>query len=530
MLRNSLQNAGVEISMRTSLFPSDSPFSSFFTGPSIEDSFFPPSSIAAAFFGAAMSGEPGRLHHQPREEGVSALEQMMILRAIQLSMNNSNEGGGSAPLPKHVALPKIHLRTEADARRFKDACSICLEEAKVGEDWCVLKCQHAFHHHCATSWMSRHASCCMCRAEHPSIIPESPSSSTRTTNSSPLLAAPPRRPVEAPPRRNSTQSSSFNRPINDDDDDGDVNHPAFSHEHPINVQRRQARAAASLRGGSTSTSVAMPSFPSMSDRESRAARLRRLMQEESNDNDDTNHAASAAAVPPPRIYVPSASAASTASAASVVARQPTPNHRVSLGAHPPSRISASSATTDLERIGLSSSASAVSLPHAAAAAATATTSTSSQPPYRSNLQLTRLSAQQPASQPSAAQQRAASSSVSTSSYFAHINGATSPVASSSSHLPPAVPRQHTMPVIANNSNRTPSAAATNRLSLATPIGRSRLGGNATTTTTASPTLARSSTNGVAPPTTMSAAATPGTRSTFSSRVRSNNNIASLNRR
>lgn len=44
-------------------------------------------------------------------------------------------------------------------------CHICLEAFDVGECLVVLKCRHAFHRLCGTTWLKQKRSCPICRCE-----------------------------------------------------------------------------------------------------------------------------------------------------------------------------------------------------------------------------------------------------------------------------------------------------------------------------------------------------------------------------
>ena len=46
-----------------------------------------------------------------------------------------------------------------------EMCSICLEDAKDNDRWGHLKCGHAFHEGCVSTWLNKNPTCPMCRAK-----------------------------------------------------------------------------------------------------------------------------------------------------------------------------------------------------------------------------------------------------------------------------------------------------------------------------------------------------------------------------
>lgn len=53
---------------------------------------------------------------------------------------------------------------EKDDGHVGAECSVCLCGFETGEEGVVLPCMHGFHASCAKPWLSRNATCPLCRA------------------------------------------------------------------------------------------------------------------------------------------------------------------------------------------------------------------------------------------------------------------------------------------------------------------------------------------------------------------------------
>jgi hypothetical protein len=62
-------------------------------------------------------------------------------------------------------------------------CSICLEQFKRGERVCELPCKHIFHDDCVREWLSREATCPVCRKK---LGPSPPRTAEAPQNPLPL--------------------------------------------------------------------------------------------------------------------------------------------------------------------------------------------------------------------------------------------------------------------------------------------------------------------------------------------------------
>lgn len=143
-----------------------------------------------------------------------SLEDLMLLRAVQLSMNDQ-AGKPSGPPPasegaidalvRHNGLS--HPQLAALVRKDMSSCAVCLDAFVVGADVNYLPCSHPFCRECIVPWLKQHRTCPVCRAE---VKGGSDDDRSTAPSSSAAAAQPPARgrvpSVEAPDASPPTQN------------------------------------------------------------------------------------------------------------------------------------------------------------------------------------------------------------------------------------------------------------------------------------------------------------------------------------
>jgi E3 ubiquitin-protein ligase RNF115/126 len=97
--------------------------------------------------------------------GDAAYSQEEFDRIMSQLMEQSQQGGGEPPASQDEIrrIPKITVDQEwLDAQENKD-CSICMEEAKLGDEISELWCGHWYHPFCIKQWVEAHGACPLCR-------------------------------------------------------------------------------------------------------------------------------------------------------------------------------------------------------------------------------------------------------------------------------------------------------------------------------------------------------------------------------
>jgi len=102
------------------------------------------------------------------QQGFSSLEDhddINLMNTIRESMNNTRHGPPPAARLFVEELPDI----EINERHLENACMICNENYKLGEEAKLMPCKHYYHHDCILKWLELHNTCPLCRHELPTL-------------------------------------------------------------------------------------------------------------------------------------------------------------------------------------------------------------------------------------------------------------------------------------------------------------------------------------------------------------------------
>ncbi|KIW08820.1 uncharacterized protein PV09_00750 [Verruconis gallopava] len=97
--------------------------------------------------------------------GDAAYSQEEFDRIMSQLLEQAQQGGGVPPASEQeiARLPKIRVDQDwLDGQEHKE-CTICLNEAKLGEDINELWCGHWYHPDCIKMWLDAHDQCPLCR-------------------------------------------------------------------------------------------------------------------------------------------------------------------------------------------------------------------------------------------------------------------------------------------------------------------------------------------------------------------------------
>lgn len=97
------------------------------------------------------------------------------LRPISLHIVEGTEPCPVGPVPSSYLrrLPKIRVESVEQGWDLMDVCGICSRGATVGDRVTHLKCNHAFHLHCAVKWLMGSKFCPSCNAQEYNRWPRS---------------------------------------------------------------------------------------------------------------------------------------------------------------------------------------------------------------------------------------------------------------------------------------------------------------------------------------------------------------------
>ncbi|VFQ73255.1 unnamed protein product [Cuscuta campestris] len=77
----------------------------------------------------------------------------------------------SPMLESHLRLlPRIRVESVEQGRALMDACQICSRKPTIGDVITHLRCQHAFHSHCAVKWLVHSNLCPSCHSQEHSFV------------------------------------------------------------------------------------------------------------------------------------------------------------------------------------------------------------------------------------------------------------------------------------------------------------------------------------------------------------------------
>ncbi|KAL5198617.1 hypothetical protein ABZP36_002129 [Zizania latifolia] len=99
-----------------------------------------------------------------------AVQSQMSLLSTPFIDNNDlfetgSTGGMSGALINRIPKTSFSAATNSDQETDNNCCAVCLQDFEASQFVRVLPhCQHMFHVKCIDNWLSRHASCPLCRA------------------------------------------------------------------------------------------------------------------------------------------------------------------------------------------------------------------------------------------------------------------------------------------------------------------------------------------------------------------------------
>lgn len=97
--------------------------------------------------------------------GDAAYSQEEFDRIMSQLLEQAQQGGGEPPASQEeiARIPKLTVdQAWLDKQENKD-CSICMEEAKLGDEISELWCGHWYHPFCIKQWLDAHGACPLCR-------------------------------------------------------------------------------------------------------------------------------------------------------------------------------------------------------------------------------------------------------------------------------------------------------------------------------------------------------------------------------
>jgi hypothetical protein len=108
-----------------------------------------------------LNGQAGLLNHN----GDAATSQQDFDRIMSQLLEQAQQGGGEPPADRDdvEAIPKITVNAEWLQEQEHTECTICMEEAKLGDELSSLWCGHWYHPFCIKTWLDAHGACPLCR-------------------------------------------------------------------------------------------------------------------------------------------------------------------------------------------------------------------------------------------------------------------------------------------------------------------------------------------------------------------------------
>jgi len=134
-----------------------------------------------------MAGLLDLLNPANMQHGDAVYSQEALDRIVSQLMEQNTTGNAPGPATADAiaSLPVRKITEKDQGSEGKADCSICMDEAKIGEEVTELPCHHWFHGECVKAWLSEHDTCPHCRQ---GIMPrDAPADANRV-----------RRPDEAP--------------------------------------------------------------------------------------------------------------------------------------------------------------------------------------------------------------------------------------------------------------------------------------------------------------------------------------------
>ena len=109
-----------------------------------------------------LSGHPMMMGNM----GDAAYSQEEFDRIMSQLLEQAQQGGGEPPASSEeiARIPKITVdQSWLDRQTENKDCSICMEEAKLGDEVSELWCGHWYHPFCIKQWLDAHGACPLCR-------------------------------------------------------------------------------------------------------------------------------------------------------------------------------------------------------------------------------------------------------------------------------------------------------------------------------------------------------------------------------
>jgi len=112
-----------------------------------------------------LGGIFGLMNPANMQHGDAVYSQEALDRIISqlMEQNASGHAPGPASNDAIAALPKKTITEDDLGSEGKADCSICMDEAKLGEQVTILPCHHWFHGDCVKAWLTEHDTCPHCR-------------------------------------------------------------------------------------------------------------------------------------------------------------------------------------------------------------------------------------------------------------------------------------------------------------------------------------------------------------------------------
>jgi hypothetical protein len=98
--------------------------------------------------------------------GDAAYSQEEFDRIMSQLLEQAQQGGGQPPASQQdiASIPRVTIdQGWLDSNQEHKDCTICMEEAKLGDDINELWCGHWYHPDCIKMWLDNHDQCPLCR-------------------------------------------------------------------------------------------------------------------------------------------------------------------------------------------------------------------------------------------------------------------------------------------------------------------------------------------------------------------------------
>ncbi|GAB7342264.1 hypothetical protein MBLNU457_g0504t1 [Dothideomycetes sp. NU457] len=103
---------------------------------------------------------PANMQHGDAVYSQEALDRIV---SQLMEQNTTGNAPGPATADAIASLPTRKITEKDQGSEGKADCSICMDEAKIGEEVTELPCHHWFHGECVKAWLTEHDTCPHCR-------------------------------------------------------------------------------------------------------------------------------------------------------------------------------------------------------------------------------------------------------------------------------------------------------------------------------------------------------------------------------